>query len=65
MCLATAYRGKEEPDSIILQYVSRIDVDGTTITLTDVMGDTRIIEGSIKMVDLAASKVVINCVEQP
>lgn len=63
MCLATAYKGKEEPDSILLQYVSRIDVDGTTITLTDVMGDTRVIEGAIKMVDLAGSKVVITCAE--
>ena len=30
MCLATAYKEKEEPNSILLEYVARIDVDGTT-----------------------------------
>ena len=64
MCLATAYKEKIEPDSVLLEYVSRIDVDGNTITLTDVMGATRVIEGSIKMVDLANSKVVINCLPE-
>ena len=63
MCLATAYKEKEEPTSILLEYVARIDVDGTTLTLTDVMGETRVVEGTIKMVDLASSKVVINCIE--
>ena len=63
MCLATAYKEKEEPNSILLEYVARIDVDGTTLTLTDVMGETSVVEGTIKMVDLASSKVVINCIE--
>lgn len=63
MCLATVYNKNQEPDSILLQYVSRLDVEGTTITLTDVMGETRIVEGVIKSVDLAGSTVVINCVE--
>lgn len=63
MCLATAYKNKQEPDSVILEYVSRIDVDGTNITLTDVLGETRVISGTIAMADLADSKVVINCLE--
>lgn len=63
MCLATVYNKNQEPDSILLQYVSRLEVEGTTITLTDVMGETRIVEGVIKSVDLAGSTVVINCVE--
>lgn len=63
MCLATVYNKNQEPDSILLQYVSRLEVEGTTITLTDVMGETRIVEGVIKSVDLAGSTVVINCTE--
>lgn len=63
MCLATVYNKSREQDSIILQFVSRLDVDGTTITLTDVMGETRTVEGVIKSVDLAGSTVVINCIE--
>lgn len=60
MCLATVYKA-QEPDSILFSYVSRIDVEGNIITLTDVMGETKVVEGTIKMVDLANSKVEINC----
>ncbi|MCD7818536.1 MAG: CooT family nickel-binding protein [Lachnospiraceae bacterium] len=60
MCLATVY-AKNEPDSIILEYVSKIEVEGNLITLTDVMGDTKTIEGTIAMADLTGGKVQINC----
>lgn len=62
MCLATVYKA-DQPESKIFEFVSRIDVDGETITLTDVMGDTKVVEGSIVMVDLAGSIVKINCIE--
>ena len=64
MCLATVYKKQEEPDSILLQYVSKILVDGNHITLIDVMGEERQLDGTIKMVDLANSKVIINCAEK-
>lgn len=60
MCLSTAYR-TDQPDSVIMEYVSRIDVDGSQITLTDVMGGRRVVEGSIVMVDLTGGVVKINC----
>ncbi len=60
MCLSTAYK-TSDPDCVIMEYISRIDVDGNTITLTDVMGDTKTIEGSIVMVDLTGGVVKINC----
>lgn len=60
MCLSTAYK-TSDPDCIIMEYISRIDVDGNVITLTDVMGDTKTIEGSIVMVDLTGGVVKINC----
>ncbi|MCD8348301.1 MAG: CooT family nickel-binding protein [Lachnospiraceae bacterium] len=60
MCLATVY-AKNEPDSIILEYVSKIEVDGHLITLTDVMGEQRTIEGTLAMADLTGGKVEINC----
>lgn len=62
MCLATVYKA-QDPDSILLSYVSKLEVDGTTITLTDVMGETKVVEGTIKMVDLANSTVEINCLD--
>ena len=59
MCLATVY--KESHDSVIFKNVSRIDVDGEKIILRDIMGDERIIEGRILMVDLANSVVKLCC----
>ena len=61
MCLATVY--KESDDSVICKNVARIDVDGNKLVLRDIMGDERVVEGRILMVDLANSKVIINCAE--
>ncbi|MDO4647868.1 MAG: CooT family nickel-binding protein [Eubacteriales bacterium] len=59
MCLATVY--KESDNSVLFKNVSRIDVDGNTITLRDIMGDERVVEGKIQMVDLANSIVKLIC----
>ncbi|MDD7219951.1 MAG: CooT family nickel-binding protein [Blautia sp.] len=59
MCLATVY--KESDDSVIFKNVARIDVEGNKLTLRDIMGDERVIEGSILMVDLANSIVKLKC----
>lgn len=62
MCLATVYK-TNEPDSIILEFVSKIEVDGNEITLIDIMGDTKTVEGTIAMVDLTGGVVKINCLQ--
>ena len=59
MCLATVY--KESDDSAIFKNVARIDVDGNKLTLRDIMGDERVVEGKILMVDLANSIVKLSC----
>ncbi len=59
MCLATVY--KQSDDSVIFKNVSRIDVDGKNVILKDIMGDERVVEGSILMVDLANSIVKLSC----
>lgn len=59
MCLATVY--KESDDSVIFKNVSRIEVDGKNVVLRDIMGDERVVEGSILMVDLANSIVKLKC----
>ena len=58
MCLATV---QKSDDSVICRNVSRIDVDGNKITIRDIMGDERVIEGRILMVDLANSLVKLDC----
>lgn len=60
MCLATVYR-TNAPDSVILEYVSKVEVNGNQITLTDVMGDTKIVEGTLAMADLTGGVVKIDC----
>lgn len=59
MCLATVY--KEDDDSVIFKNVSRINVEEGKLILKDIMGDERIVEGSILMVDLANSIVKVRC----
>jgi predicted RNA-binding protein len=59
MCLATVY--KESDESVIFKNVARMDVDGDTITLRDIMGDERVVQGKILMVDLANSVVKLVC----
>jgi predicted RNA-binding protein len=59
MCLATVY--KEKDDSVIFKNVSRIDVDGDQVILSDIMGEQQIVKGTILMVDLANSIVKLNC----
>lgn len=60
MCLATVVN-TSQPDSIVLQYVSKIEVNGNQITLTDVMGEQKTVEGTIAMADLTGGRVEINC----
>ena len=59
MCLATVF--KESDDSVIFKNVARIDVDGNQLILRDIMGDERVVGGSILMVDLANSIVKLKC----
>ena len=59
MCLATVY--KESDDSVIFKNVSLIDVDVNKLVLRDIMGDERVVEGTILMVDLANSIVKLKC----
>lgn len=60
MCLSTVYR-TNDPDSIIMEYVSKIQVNGNQITLIDVMGDTRTVEGTLTLADLTGGVVKIDC----
>ena len=58
MCLATV---QKSDDTVVCRNVSRIDVDGEKVIIRDSMGDERVIEGKILMVDLANSLVKLDC----
>ena len=57
MCLATV---QKSDDTVVCRNVSRIDVDGEKVINRDIMGDERVIEGKILMVDLANSLVKLD-----
>lgn len=40
MCLSKVVK-KSQPDCVLLEYVSKIEVNGNLITLTDVMGEQK------------------------
>lgn len=61
MCLATVYNTRQD-NSVVLKYVSKIEVEGNMITLIDVMGERKQVEGTVVMADLAGGVVKINCV---
>ena len=58
MCLATV---KKSDETVVCRNISRIDVDGATLIIRDIMGDEMKVEGRILMVDLANSVVEIDC----
>ncbi len=59
MCLSTVY-SVQDPDSVIMEYVSKIEVDGEKITLTDVMGDEKTLEGKLVLADLTGAVVKVD-----
>ncbi len=60
MCLATAYKNAETKEQIICDNITKILVNGDTITLFDIIGEERTVEGKISMVDLTKSVVIID-----
>lgn len=60
MCLATAYKNAQESEQIICDNITKITVDGNVVTLVDIIGEEIKVEGTISMVDLTKSVVIIN-----
>jgi predicted RNA-binding protein len=44
-----------------MEYVSKIEINGNQITLTDVLGDTKTVDGTLALADLTGGIVRINC----
>ena len=59
MCLATVY--KENDNTVICRYISKLLVDGENVILRDIMGSETVVKGKILMVDLANSTVKLQC----
>ena len=59
MCLATVI--KKAAGTAIFRNVSRIDVNGDTLVIRDILGEEKEVTGKILMVDLANSVVEVEC----
>ena len=59
MWLSTAHLQPTDEDTHAARYVAHIEGTGTKTILTDVMGVTTEVEGSILSVDLTGATVVI------
>ncbi len=60
MCLSTAVKASD-PDEILMEYVSSLTIDGDTITLVDLMGEKKVIRGSLTFADLTGAILKIDC----
>lgn len=59
MCLATVYENAD--NTVICRNVSRIDVDGETLLITDILGEEVKVRGRLISIDLANSVVRLVC----
>ena len=59
MCLATVYNEKADSNNILCRNVTKIEVDGDTIKLYDIMGNETVFEGRIVSAELSGGVVIL------
>ena len=58
MCLSTVYRNDPSEENLFCKFVAKIEVDGNTLTFTDVLGEVTKVEGRLVSADLTGGVVV-------
>ena len=59
MCLSDAYELVGEERRPLMSYVSGISVESGLITLTDMLGARKTIDGTLKSIDLTRNVILI------
>lgn len=60
MCLSTVYKlGNGEQPEQVCSNVTKVEVDGTTVKFTDLLGGEYELEGTITSVDLIESRIYV------
>lgn len=59
MCLSSAYTTKDGIDTLIIDKVTSVNIEGSKIRLTNLLGLTAEVEGLIKSIDLNNSIIKI------
>ena len=61
MCLSTVYAVLNDNENKLCEYVCNVEVDGNSITLTDIMGAQTKVQGTLKSMDFVKNRVIIEC----
>lgn len=59
MCLSTVYRIDKRPENEVMRNVMLVECQDGVITLTDVMGREKQIEGEVAAADLTGGTLVV------
>ena len=59
MCLSNVYWNEKTKENLLASDVASIDMDGDTITLTDLFGRRTTVEGTLKRADLTGGVVIL------
>ena len=59
MCLSTVYKNTEDADNILMGNVAKIEINGDTVKITDLMERSMEIDGELLFVDLLGAKAII------
>lgn len=61
MCLSTVFTYKTNPDQAeeICSNVSNFQVNGNSITFTDLLGEEYVVEGTVNKVDFVKSRIYV------
>ena len=60
MCLSTVYEVGNGTENLVCEFTTAININGSAITLTDIMGEDRVIHGALKSIDLVKNIVLID-----
>ena len=63
MCLSNVYKNEISDENLLISNVSRIDVDGDKITLTDLMEREMVVMGHLVSLDLVGAKVLLRPID--
>lgn len=63
MCLSTVYEVRDGRETLMCEYTTAITLDGTVVTLTDIMGDELVIKGVLKSIDLVKNIIKLEVIE--
>ena len=59
MCLSTVYKNKQDPETVVMRNVMRIDCKDGCVILTDLMERQVAIEGQLEMANLVDGFVIV------